>query len=85
MFVRICVTIGPFNGNRKTINDFIDFFGLDEAIHCIDYFVPNCSDDVYFLMSVDLGYILHTAGRIRDFHPLERALTGRTNETGCAM
>ena len=24
------------------------------------------------------SYILPTAGRIRDFHPLERALTGRT-------
>ena len=28
--------------------------------------------------TLDLGYILPTAGRIRDFHPLERALTGRT-------
>ena len=25
------------------------------------------------------GYILPTTGRIRDFHPLERALAGRTN------
>ena len=30
--------------------------------------------------TLDLGYILPTAGRIRDFHPLERALTGRTSE-----
>ena len=30
--------------------------------------------------TLDLGYILPTAGRIRDFHPLERALTGRTTE-----
>ena len=29
--------------------------------------------------TLDLGYILPTAGWIRDFHPLERALTGRTN------
>ena len=29
--------------------------------------------------TLDLGYILPTAGRIRDFHPLERALTGRTH------
>ena len=29
--------------------------------------------------TLDLGCILPTAGRIRDFHPLERALTGRTN------
>ena len=29
--------------------------------------------------TLDLGYILPTAGRIRDFHPLERALTGRTS------
>ena len=28
--------------------------------------------------TLDLGYILPTAGWIRDFHPLERALTGRT-------
>ena len=28
--------------------------------------------------TLDLGYILPTAGRIQDFHPLERALTGRT-------
>ena len=28
--------------------------------------------------TLDLGYILPTAGRIRVFHPLERALTGRT-------
>ena len=34
--------------------------------------------------TLDLGYILPTAGRIRDFHPLERALTGRTQKTGCA-
>ena len=31
--------------------------------------------------TLDLGYILPTAGRIRDFHPLERALTGRTATT----
>ena len=30
--------------------------------------------------TLDLGYILPTAGRIRDFHPLERALTGRTKQ-----
>ena len=30
--------------------------------------------------TLDLGYILPTAGRIRDFHPLERALTGRTSK-----
>ena len=30
--------------------------------------------------TLDLGYILPTAGRIRVFHPLERALTGRTNK-----
>ena len=30
--------------------------------------------------TLDLGYILPTAGRIWDFHPLERALTGRTNK-----
>ena len=29
--------------------------------------------------TLDLGCILPTAGRIWDFHPLERALTGRTN------
>ena len=28
--------------------------------------------------TLDLGYILPTAGRIRDFHPLERAPAGRT-------
>ena len=28
--------------------------------------------------TLGLGYILPAAGRIRDFHPLERALTGRT-------
>ena len=32
--------------------------------------------------TLDLGYILPTAGRIRDFHPLERALTGRTSLVG---
>ena len=32
--------------------------------------------------TLDLGYILPTAGRIRDFHPLERALTGRTAKRG---
>ena len=32
--------------------------------------------------TLDLGYILPATGQIRDFHPLERALTGRTNETG---
>ncbi len=26
------------------------------------------------------GYVLPTAGRVRDFHPLERALAGRTNK-----
>ena len=31
--------------------------------------------------TLDLDYILPTAGQIRDFHPLERALTGRTNES----
>ena len=30
--------------------------------------------------TLDLGYILPTAGRIRVFHPLERALTGRTSK-----
>ena len=30
--------------------------------------------------TLDLGYILPTAGRIQDFHPLERALTGRTRK-----
>ncbi|MBQ3534559.1 MAG: hypothetical protein IJA56_05330, partial [Clostridia bacterium] len=30
--------------------------------------------------ALGLGYILPTAGRIRVFHPLERALTGRTNK-----
>ena len=30
-----------------------------------------------------LGYILPAAGRIRVFHPLERALAGRTNGSGC--
>ena len=30
--------------------------------------------------TLDLSYILPTAGRIRDFHPLERALTGRTQK-----
>ena len=30
--------------------------------------------------TLDLGYILPTAGRIRDFHPLECALTGRTRK-----
>jgi hypothetical protein len=28
--------------------------------------------------TLGFGYILPTAGRIRDFHPLERALAGRT-------
>ena len=32
--------------------------------------------------TLDLGCILPTAGRIRDFHPLERALTGRTAKPG---
>jgi len=31
--------------------------------------------------TLDLGCILPTAGRIWDFHPLERALTGRTKKT----
>ena len=35
--------------------------------------------------TLDLGYILPTAGRIRDFHPLERALTGRTNKIGALL
>ena len=36
--------------------------------------------------TLDLGYILPTAGRIRVFHPLERALTGRTSKrTRCKM
>lgn len=30
---------------------------------------------------LDLDYILPTAGRIRVFHPLERALTGRTSKS----
>jgi len=30
--------------------------------------------------ALGLGYILPTAGRIRVFHPLERALTGRTSQ-----
>ena len=30
--------------------------------------------------TLDLGYILPTAGRTGDFHPLECALTGRTNK-----
>ena len=34
--------------------------------------------------TLDLGYILPTAGRIRDFHPLERALTGRTTKADLA-
>ena len=29
--------------------------------------------------TLDLGYILPPARRIWDFHPLERALTGRTS------
>ena len=33
--------------------------------------------------ALGLGYILPTAGRIRDFHPLERALAGRTSKSGC--
>ena len=35
--------------------------------------------------TLDLGYILPTAGRIRDFHPLERALTGRTAKEAVAQ
>ena len=31
--------------------------------------------------TLDLNFILPTAGRIRDFHPLECALTGRTRMT----
>lgn len=31
--------------------------------------------------TLGLSYILPAAGRIRDFHPLERALTGRTRKT----
>ena len=30
--------------------------------------------------TLGLSYILPAAGRIRDFHPLERALTGRTRK-----
>ena len=30
--------------------------------------------------TLDLSYILPTAGRIQDFHPLDHALTGRTNK-----
>jgi len=30
--------------------------------------------------TLGFGYILPTAGRIRDFHPLERALAGRTKK-----
>ena len=30
--------------------------------------------------TLGLGYILPAAGWIRDFHPLERALTGRTRK-----
>jgi len=35
--------------------------------------------------TLGFGYILPTAGRIRDFHPLERALAGRTKNApaGC--
>ena len=32
--------------------------------------------------TLGLSYILPAAGRIRDFHPLERALTGRTRKNG---
>ena len=32
--------------------------------------------------TLGFGCILPTAGRIRDFHPLERALAGRTKEEG---
>ena len=31
--------------------------------------------------TLGLSYILPAAGRIRDFHPLERALTGRTRKS----
>ena len=31
--------------------------------------------------TLGLSYILPAAGRIRDFHPLERALTGRTQKS----
>ena len=31
--------------------------------------------------TLGFGCILPTAGRIRDFHPLERALTGRTDNS----
>ena len=34
--------------------------------------------------AVAFGYILPTTGRIRDFHPLERALAGRTKKTAAA-
>ena len=34
--------------------------------------------------TLDLGYILPTAGRIRNFHPLERAPAGRTRIRGAA-
>ena len=33
--------------------------------------------------TLGLSYILPAAGRIRDFHPLERALTGRTQKAVC--
>ena len=35
--------------------------------------------------AVAFGYILPTTGRIRDFHPLERALAGRTNKKSCRI
>ena len=36
--------------------------------------------------TLDLGYILPTAGRTGDFHPLECALTGRTSKcTSCGF
>ena len=35
--------------------------------------------------TLGLGYILPAAGRIRDFHPLERALTGRTEIAGSSL
>ena len=34
--------------------------------------------------TLGLSYILPAAGRIRDFHPLERALTGRTRTNPAA-
>ena len=35
--------------------------------------------------TLDLGGILPAAGRIRDFHPLDRALVGHTKDPGSAF